>query len=71
MGNMSVVLWDKLWWSGLDRHDCSWMLRSQTNDPRDSSWGWSNQNYNPRVYSWGWNNQRGIPRDMRTGLHRI
>lgn len=61
MGSMSVGLSDKLWWSGLDRHDRSWMLNNQTNDLRDSSWGWSSQNYNPRVYS----------RDMRTGLRRI
>lgn len=53
MGNMSAGLSDKLWWSGLDRHDHSWMLR--------------NQMYDPRVYSWGWNNQRGSPRDNPKG----
>lgn len=37
MGSMSVGLSDKLWWSGLDRHDRSWMLNNQTNDLRDSS----------------------------------
>ena len=67
MGSMSVDLSDKLWWSGLDRHDRSWMLNNQKNDLRDSSWGWSNQKDNPRVDSWGRNNQRGSPRDNLKG----
>lgn len=53
MGSISVDPSDKLWWSGLDRHDRSRKLNNQKNDLKDSSWGWSNQKDSPRVDSWG------------------
>lgn len=67
MGSKSVGHSDKLWWSGLDRHDRNWMLNNQTNVLRERSRGWSNQKDNPRADSWGWNNPRGSLRDNPNG----